>query len=157
MYSPPSLRYKIRNPEDLIGIQLFDLWTCNRDTRQFIYWKNSRDKKYTVTFIDNGHCFGGPDWKFAPMVFTCGLNDPSTVGAWAHWADRVANFSIDTFEGIEAGSIPAEWFGEDKHIAGLVEELKFRQRVLLRHFDSGHRVRRIFVVDDKPRIVDTLA
>ena len=62
-FLPQTYVNQIRNPEHFCGIRLFDLWTCNRDTRQAVYWKRSQQKKFTVTFIDNGHCFGGPNWE----------------------------------------------------------------------------------------------
>ena len=71
-FLPQTYVDQIRNQEDFVGIQLFDLWTCNRDTRQAVYWKRSPQKKFTATFIDNGHCFGGPNWKL-PASITAGL------------------------------------------------------------------------------------
>ena len=127
---PQSLRYKIRNPEDLIGIQLFDLWTCNRDTRQVVFWQYSRDKKYTATLIDNGHCFGGQEWKFAPLILAGStLTDSFAILAWLRWADRIATFPIRS-ESIETGLIPPEWSGGDKQFEVIFEELRIRQAII---------------------------
>jgi hypothetical protein len=121
----------VRNPEDFVGVQLFDLWTCNCNTRQFVFWKYSQDKEYTVTFIDNGHCFGGPEWSFTPLMLpNCTLAKPSTAEAWQRWADRIATFPIRRSESFEADQIPPEWFGRDKQYSVIFEELRVRQAVI---------------------------
>lgn len=131
-FLPQGLRPLLRNRDDLVGIQLFDLWTCNRDTRQFLCWKYSRDKKYTVTFIDNGHCFGGPEWRFNSLEFAnTTVVEPTTTEAWLHWAALIAIFPIREFESVEAGLMPPEWCGEDKQFTGIFEELRIRQAKLI--------------------------
>ena len=130
-FLPHSFQHLIRNPEELIGIQLFDLWTCNRDTRQAVYWKRSRDKRYTVTFIDNGHCFGGPEWNFSPLMFPSEtLTEPSATEAWLRWTDRIATFPTSRFESIEAELIPPEWRCGAKQFSVLFEELRIRQAII---------------------------
>jgi hypothetical protein len=134
---PQGLRPLLRNPDDLVGVQLFDLWTCNRDTRQFLYWKYSKDKKYAVTFIDNGHCFGGPEWSFAPLMFPqATLVEPSTIGEWRHWTALIATFPIEEFESVEAGLIPHEWRCEETQFKGIFEELRIRQAKLVAEIRS---------------------
>jgi hypothetical protein len=136
-FLPKGFQYSIRNPEDLVGIQLFDLWTCNRDTRQLVVWKCSRDKKYTVTFIDNGHCFGGPEWVFAPLILqNTTLVEPSTTEEWLHWAALIATFPIREFESVEAGLMPPEWRSEEKQFKGIFEELRIRQAKLVAEIRS---------------------
>ena len=121
----------VRNPGDFTGIQLFDLWTCNQDARQFVFWKYSQDKEYTVTFIDNGHCFGGPEWSFSPLLLpNCTLAKPATADAWLRWADRIATFPISRSECFEANTIPPEWFGGDGHFSAIYEQLRVRQAII---------------------------
>jgi hypothetical protein len=127
-FLPQSFRPLVRNPEDLVGIQLFDRWTCNRDTRQLVFWKYSRDKKYSVTFIDNGHCFGGPEWSFAPLIVPD--DETSATSAWLGWADRIATFPIRKFESIAACLIPSEWQGEKGQFAVIFEALRMRQAII---------------------------
>ena len=134
---PQSLWYKIRNPEDLIGIQLFDLWTCNRDTRQVIFWKYSRDKKYSAIFIDNGHCFGGPERRFAPLILPKStLTEPSAILAWTRWSDRIANMTFQS-ESIETDLIPPEWNGGLKQFSVIFEELRIRQAIIARELSAA--------------------
>lgn len=126
---PESMWHLVRNPEDFIGIQLFDLWTCNRDTRQVVFWKYSRDKKYTATFIDNGHCFGGPEWNFAPLIFPKSSSTAPLDKVWLRWADRFVAFPLRTLK-IESVLIPPEWRGGDQQFALIFEDLRIRQGVV---------------------------
>jgi hypothetical protein len=138
-FLPQGSQYSLRNPGDLVGIRLFDLWTCNRDTRQLVVWKCSRDKKYTVTFIDNGHCFGGPEWNFAPLTLpNTPLVEPSAVEACLHWAALIATFPITEFESAEAGLIPPEWRSEDEQFTGIFEQLRIRQVKLVAEIRSRY-------------------
>jgi hypothetical protein len=125
---PQSYSHLVRNPEDFIGIELFDIWTCNRDQRQFIYWKYSHEKKFRVTFIDNGHCFGGPGWSFAPLK--CQKSFWTTSGndqAWLRWTYRLAALPL---ESTEADLIPSEWGGGGGRLAGIYEALRIRRAIL---------------------------
>jgi hypothetical protein len=129
---PKSSHYLIRRPDDLVGIQLFDIWTCNRDTRQSIFWRYSREKKYAVTFIDNGHCFGGPERRFndvlLPAVNT--LSDRLTRVAWLLWAQRIATFPIRRFESVAADKLPSEWGASRNDVARICKELSIRQAAI---------------------------
>lgn len=127
---PQCARHLLRNPEDLIGVQLFDLWTCNRDTRQVVFWKFSRDKKFTAAFIDNGHCFGGPNWKFFPLAHANRYTAPATSATWLRWADRIATFPIRHFESAEVDLIPPEWLAGKTQFRVIYEELRMRQAII---------------------------
>lgn len=141
---PHSFQHLLRNPEYLIGIQLFDLWTANRDTRQFVFWKYSKDKKYNVACIDNGHCFGGPEWNFAPLVFPSGsFTEPSAAAAWLRWADRIATFPIRDFERAQAGLIPPEWVDGLRCSTVIFGELLLRQAIIAA--EIVHRLNRFVI------------
>jgi hypothetical protein len=156
-YQPQSHQHLVRNPEDLVGIQLFDLWTCNRDTRQFVFWRYSRDKKYTVTFIDNGHCFGGPEWSFAPLVYPDGASTPflTTSKEWLRWADRVATFPTSRVQTIAAKLIPPEWCGEDGSLSAVFDELRIRQATITAEIRSRTSAFNTLGVVTIPRQCDT--
>jgi hypothetical protein len=126
---PESLWHEMRSLDDFIGIQLFDLWTCNRDTRQVVFWKYSREQKYSATFIDNGHCFGGPEWIFAHLIFPITNFIGPVDKAWLRWADRIATFSVRRFE-LECVVIPPEWIGNEKRFDRIFEELETRQAII---------------------------
>ncbi|MGI4756977.1 MAG: hypothetical protein ACRYGF_09040 [Janthinobacterium lividum] len=62
--SPESRRY-------CLGIFLFDVWSDHADRRQSLFF--ARDHSMHVTFIDNSHLFGGPDWGGSRYGYrTCG-------------------------------------------------------------------------------------
>lgn len=143
-FLPRSFQHLVRNPEYLVGIQLFDLWTGNRDIRQSIYWKYSNDKKYNVTFIDNGHSFGGPEWKFAPLVLPKGtLTEPFATEAWLRWADRIVTFPVKDFEKAQSRLIPPEWTGGLRRFSSIFGELRFRQATIAA--EIAHRLKRIAI------------
>lgn len=143
---PHSFQHLLRHPEYLIGIQLFDLWTGNRDTRQFVFWKYSKDKKYNVACIDNGHCFGGPEWNFGPLSFPNGsFTEPSAAEAWLRWAERIATFPIRDFERAQSGLIPPEWDCGVSCLTVIFGELLFRQAIIAA--EIAHRLDRFSVGD----------
>ena len=41
---------------DFAGILALDKWTCNANGRQAAFWKRSRERKLTASFIDQGYC-----------------------------------------------------------------------------------------------------
>jgi hypothetical protein len=117
----------IRNPDALVGIELFDLWVCNRDTRQMVFWRLSQEKKLQVSFIDNGHCFGGPEWKFADLGLPVSAPaDPVHRATWQEWADRIATFPIRRLANFSE-RIPTEWCSEKHRFELIYETLTTRQ------------------------------
>jgi hypothetical protein len=46
------------------GAGQVDKWTGNADGRQAAFWRHSRERKYTATFIDQGYCFNAGEWTF---------------------------------------------------------------------------------------------
>jgi hypothetical protein len=136
---PQNLVHLIRNPGDLVGTRLFDLWTCNRDTRQLLFWKYSQNKKYNVTLIDNGHCFGGSEWNFSSLKFLdTALTEGPTSQAYLRWADRIATFPIRGFERAVTDLVPPEWCGKGQSLATVCEELRIRQSVIASDLTSRH-------------------
>jgi hypothetical protein len=120
---------QIRNKEHFAGVKLFDLWTCNRDTRQAVYWKQSQQKKFTVTFIDNGHCFGGPEWKL-PASITADTLPSAEEGSY--WLAKIDSLLPDFMSQL-ADEIPSEWYGNDfGGLCGMLVQLVVRQADLRR-------------------------
>jgi hypothetical protein len=121
---------QIRNPEHFAGFKLFDLWTCNRDTRQAVYWKRSQQKKFTVTFIDNGHCFGGPNWELPAKVTADFLPSADEGSYWLAKLDSLPPNLMFDF----AKEIPPEWYSNDiGGLCGMLGQLVVRQADLRRY------------------------
>jgi hypothetical protein len=111
-YLPRSASHLLRNQTEFGGITLFDSWTCNRDVRQAVYWKSSYSKKYTATFIDNGHCFGGPDHRFHGSSLPIGsLFNQYSVFSWTEWWNRIESYRFWKTKPRLLQEIPPEWCG----------------------------------------------
>jgi CheY-like chemotaxis protein len=171
-FLPRAYADQIRNKEHFSGIQMFDLWTCNRDTRQAVYWKRSQQKKFTVTFIDNGHCFGGPNWKL-PLDVTADCF-PS-VAEGSYWLAKLDSFPTDLISRL-AAEIPTEWYSNDTGgLCGMLARLVVR-RTDLRRFLAASRqpelqgagqsarpkkpdpeAETILLVDDEPAVREVVA
>ena len=76
-YLPEHLLDRVRNLGAFAGILALDKWTCNANGRQAAFWKKSRERKFTVSFIDQGYCFNAGEWSFpdAPLRGVYARND----------------------------------------------------------------------------------
>ena len=63
-YLPVDMLERVRNLETFAGILAMDKWTGNANGRQAAFWRKMRERKYTVTFIDQGYCFNAGEWTF---------------------------------------------------------------------------------------------
>jgi hypothetical protein len=136
-YLPIEMLFKVRNSEFFAGMLVLDKWTGNVDRRQATFWRKSQERKYTVTFIDQGLCFNGGQWNFP--------DDPSSgvyprnevydgVQGWQSfepWLSRIQDIQIHEIWEV-AKQIPVEWYDEDSlALEKLVEKL-FARRELIR-------------------------
>jgi hypothetical protein len=48
----------------LAGMLVLDKWLGNANGRQAVFWKKPQERKYNVTFIDQGYCFNAGEWDF---------------------------------------------------------------------------------------------
>ncbi len=110
---------QLRNPETFAGILAVDKWTCNTDGRQAMFWRRLREKKYNVTFIDQGCCFNTGDWTTFPDRATQGVYAENevyqTICGWDSfepWLSRIEKMP-DSTVWRSAGTIPPEWYGSD--------------------------------------------
>jgi hypothetical protein len=105
------------NQFDYWGIYVFDIWVNHQDQRQCIYRQNRQDGRTEVFFVDNGHLFGGPDWKgfaekcrslFLPR-FPLSINEENAAELWiSHMRTQGPRILR---EGICL--IPREWYKGD--------------------------------------------
>jgi hypothetical protein len=57
---------QVENLQDLLGILMFDKWTCNTDHREVVLlprWTRM-GRRYRIMMIDNGFCFNAITWGF---------------------------------------------------------------------------------------------
>jgi hypothetical protein len=135
-YLPDNLLVeKVRNLGDFAGVLALDKWTCNANGRQCAFWKKSRERKFTVTFIDQGYCFNAGEWTFpdSPLRGVYARNEVyRNVTGWESfrpWLERIEQFDEQALW-LCAESVPTEWYGETGDMEKLVQHLvKRRTRV----------------------------
>jgi hypothetical protein len=149
-YLPDSMLASVRNLQDFAGMLCLDKWTCNSNGRQAVYWRKTRERKYTATFIDQGYCFNAGEWNFpdSPLRGVFARNDVyKDVKGWQSfepWMTRIAEFAPEHIWDI-AGEIPPQWYGTSSDMGALeklVETLiKRRARVpeLIKDFRTSSR------------------
>jgi HipA-like kinase len=138
-YLPEAAMAQVRNVRDFAGALALDKWTCNANGRQAAFWKKGRERKFTVSFIDQGYCFNAGEWSFpdAPLRGVFGRNDVyACVTGWPSfepWLSRIENFPESSVWAL-AEEIPPEWYG------GEMEDL---QRLLSKLLERRLRVREL--------------
>jgi len=138
-YLPESAMAQVRNVRDFAGALALDKWTCNANGRQAAFWKKGRERKFTVSFIDQGYCFNAGEWSFpdAPLRGVFGRNDVyACVTGWASfepWLSRIEAFPESSMWPL-AEEIPPEWYG------GEAEEL---EKLLTKLLERRSRVREL--------------
>lgn len=135
-YLPPTQFYRIRNVEAFAGILAFDKWTSNVDTRQSVFGRALREKKYTATFIDHGYCFNAGEWTFedAPLRGVFPRNEVyAAVTGWESfepWMTRTEELGDACVWNVAQG-VPPEWYGSNwGELESLVENLLRRRRIV---------------------------
>lgn len=136
-YLPETMIPRVRNLRDFAGILALDKWTCNANGRQAAFWKKSRERKLTATFIDQGYCFNAGDWSFpdAPLRGVFGRNDVylciTSWDSFEPWLTRIEEFPEGSLWPL-AEQVPPEWYG------GATDDLT---RLLERLLERRSRVR----------------
>lgn len=67
-YLPESMFPRVKNPKDFTGMLVVDKWLGNADGRQAVFWRNTGDRHYKVSFIDQGYCFNAGEWTFPDLA-----------------------------------------------------------------------------------------
>ncbi len=147
-YLPESMLTKIKNPTAFAGILVLDKWLGNANGRQAVFWKKARERKYNVTFIDQGYCFNAGEWNFPDSALrgvyarNCVYEHVRGWESFAPWLSRVENFDPAIIRAI-AGDVPPEWTENDwQALEGLVEaiiERRAKVRELIKAFRSSSR------------------
>lgn len=132
-YLPSTLLPQVRNLNAFAGMLALDKWTNNTNGRQAAFWRNPRERKYTVTFIDQGYCFNAGEWSFAdaPLRGVFANNDVyAGVTGWASfepWLTRIERLGAEAIWEA-ANEVPPEFYDQDQgSFERLVEQLLRRQ------------------------------
>jgi hypothetical protein len=147
-YLPASALDRVRNLDAFAGMLALDKWTCNTNGRQAVFWKKTRDKKYTATFVDQGYCFNAGEWNYpdSPLRGVYPRNEVyAGVRGWDSfepWLSRIENIEPSILWEI-AETVPPEWYGSTvDELERLVEQLiarRSRVRELIEGFRNSSR------------------
>jgi HipA-like protein len=147
-YLPEQLLERVRNLDAFAGMLAFDKWVCNADSRQAVFYRLARERKYTAVFIDHGHCFNHGEWNFpdSPLRGVYAWNAVyAAVESWRSfqpWLARIEDFDEKTAYAY-AEEIPPEWYGGDPDdIEALVKKLlgrRTRVKELIDGFRTSNR------------------
>jgi hypothetical protein len=143
---PKSLESRVTNLEDFLGIHIFDVWTNHCDHRQTIFTTEDGNVSFRGVFIDNGHLFGGPEWR---LVSRCreslGLDRRFHANKWS---EEAVDAWIGRFEAMGMVSIfnvvpriPQFWYSGD--IDRLIVSLADRLSTLRGRFSEELRPKNV--------------
>jgi hypothetical protein len=147
-YMPETMFGRVRNLETFAGMLALDKWTCNANGRQAAFWKRSRERKYSASFIDQGYCFNAGEWSFpdSPLRGVYPRNQVyAGVRGWESiepWLSRIESIDPQALWQI-AEIVPPEWYGSaSDDLEKLLEELLgrcSRVRQLIETFRNSSR------------------
>jgi hypothetical protein len=99
-----------------------------------VYSRRNQEKKFAATFIDHGHCFGGPQGTFRRLPTPSLDTIAADSGTWYSWIDRIQALPIQCI--LDAlMAVPSEW-QEGWHTSALAQKLVERQKCLSSMFLS---------------------
>lgn len=142
-YLPESMFEQVKNPEAFAAILPADKWLGNADGRQAVFWRKAGEKKYKVSFIDQGYCFNAGEWTFPDLalhgVYYRNYVYAHVAGwdAFEPWLSRIEKFSPKALRDI-AGDIPPEWCDNWEGLNALVETI-IQRRSKVRDLISAFR------------------
>jgi len=138
-FLPDRLLRRVRNLTAAFwGSFVLDLWTCNCDQRQVVFYRaaEARGSSYEALLIDNGFCFNDGAWSF-PEFENRHFYPRRAVyegvrgfGSFEPFLTTIENLSTAELEEC-ARAVPAEWCdGEPEGPYRLMQELYARRRRL---------------------------
>ena len=142
---PCEMFGRVRNLETFPGMLTIDKWTCNANGRQATFWRKMRERKYTVTFIDQGYCFNAGEWSF-PDYPLRGVYARNEVYAGVHgwesfepWLSRIEKMDEEV-AWRAAGEIPPEWYGGEWEALEKLVKTLLERRAMVRELITAFRV-----------------
>lgn len=132
---PAALLRDVENLQDFLGMLVFDLWTCNREGRQVVFFRDDERPQYRAVMIDQGFSFSASEWNF-PDSPVCGLYRGSKgvyanvrgIESFEPWLSRLESEIDENVLAAAAAAIPPEWYESDTvSLHGLVASLNERR------------------------------
>ena len=137
---PAEYLREVRNRECFFGAFIFDLWTCNCDARQMIFYRIVDDKAatYSALLIDNDGCFNGPEWTLSEnrnRRLICerkGSKQAYNPESFEPFLGAVEEINPSDLESC-GRNIPEEWYdGKNDELEQLLEKLYDRRTKIRR-------------------------
>ena len=131
-FVPETAFERVRNLREFLGMLCMDKWTCNANGRQAVFWRRMRERRYTVTFVDQGYCFNAGEWNFpdSPLRGVYARNDVYRgVRGWDDfepWLSRIEEMAPEQVFAAGEG-VPPEWYGEWEQLERLLAEVVRRR------------------------------
>jgi len=143
-YLPDLLLPRVRNLEAFAGILALDKWTCNANGRQAAFWRKSRERRYTATFIDQGYCFNAGEWSFpdSPLRGVYARNEVyAGVTGWESfepWLSRIETLDENAVWRC-AEAIPPPWYSSEWDALNKLLESLLKRRTRVRELIADFR------------------
>ena len=139
---------RVQNVGAFAGMLALDKWACNADSRQVVFWKRPRQRRYTASYIDHGGCFNEGAWTFpdSPLRSAYPWNEVyEGVRGWESfepWLSGIEQMDPSIIHAC-ADEVPPEWYSGDsnalsKMLETLVDRRK-RVRELIFEFHNSSR------------------
>jgi hypothetical protein len=143
-YLPEEQLTEVRNLREFAGALVLDKWTCNANGRQALFYRRSREKRYSAAFIDQGFCFNAGEWRFedAPLRGTYVRNSVyRLVAGWESFEPWLSNMEhLDAQKVWEiAEMLPPEWYGNQVEDVEQLIEMLMRRRPRVRDLIAEFR------------------
>jgi hypothetical protein len=144
-YLPMEMLHRVRNVETFAGMLVLDKWTGNANGRQAAFWRKSREKLYTASFIDQGYCFNAGEWNFPdyPMRGVYARNEVyEKVRGWESfepWLSHIEKMNEAVVCSV-AGEIPPEWYGGEWDDLEKLAKTLIARREMVRGLIEAFRV-----------------
>jgi len=128
----------LSNMKDFAGMLVFDKWSCNTDSRQFIFVRPEGSCADKVFMIDEGFCFHATHWDFHDFKLQGVVADRFVydliegMEAFEPWLEILENdMSAHAMKGL-ASEIPLEWYAFDSEALVLLVSCLARRIPLVR-------------------------
>jgi hypothetical protein len=135
-YIPVEMLDRVRNLETFAGMLVLDKWTGNANGRQAAFWRKSRERLYTASFIDQGYCFNAGEWTFPdfPLRGVYARNEVyAGVRGWESfepWLSAVETMNESVVWEVVSGIPPVWYASQDEELEKLARTLIARRGVV---------------------------
>ena len=144
-YVPVEMLARVKNLETFAGMLVLDKWTGNANGRQAAFWRFSRQRLYTASFIDQGYCFNAGEWTFPdyPLRGVYARNEVyAGVRGWKSfepWLGRIETMDPDMVRQV-LDEIPPEWYESDDDALVKLAKTLIDRREMVRGLIEAFRV-----------------